>query len=171
MRGMLTLLVMLGALAGCAQYESGRSNAIVRASYDATDTLLKGLKPTLPKDAPVVIASFVELDRLGESSTLGRMLADQVSARLTQHGYQVQELRLRSNILIKEGLGELLLTRELKELSASQKVQAVIVGTYVVAPEKVFLNIKLVRPLDNRILAAHDLALDSDETVQALLMK
>ncbi|MBV1776282.1 hypothetical protein KSF73_11225 [Burkholderiaceae bacterium DAT-1] len=158
-------------LGGCAQYESGRSNAIVRASYDATDTLLKGLKPELPKDAPIIVASFVELDHLGTSSTLGRMLADQVSARMTQHGFPVEEIRLGSKMVVKDGLGELLLTRELKELSTQRKAQAVVVGTYVVAPEKVFLNLKLIRPIDNRILAAHDLALESDDTVQALLMK
>jgi hypothetical protein len=45
-----------------------------------------------------------------------------------------------------------------------------VVGTYVVAGEKLFLNMKVVRPLDNRVLAAHDLAIDIDATTRALLM-
>jgi len=115
------------------------------------------------------VATFVDLDRLEHSSTLGRMLAEQVAARFTQQGYPVIELKLRGSVFVQEGKGELLLSREVKELSLAHNVQAVVVGTYASGPGRLFLNLKIVRPTDNRVLSAHDVAMDLDETTTTLL--
>ncbi|MFC4158606.1 FlgO family outer membrane protein [Chitinimonas lacunae] len=166
----LFVLVLLLCLNGCAGYEAGRSNRLIRASYSATDQLVAVLPQPLPRDAPLIVATFVDINRLTSSSTLGRMLAEQVSTRLTQLGHPVVELKLRGNVFVREGTGELLLSREVKDLSISHRAQAVVVGTYAASPERIFLNLKIVRPTDNRILAAHDIALTPDENILSLLM-
>lgn len=166
----LLVLALSLCLTACASYEAGRSNRLIRTSYDAAERLVEGLPQPLPRDAPLIVATFVDIDKLTGSSTLGRMLAEQVSARLTQMGYPIIELKLRGNVFVREGTGELLLSREVKDLSIAHKVQAVVVGTYATSPERIFLNLKIVRPTDNRILSAHDVALTPDETVFGLLM-
>ena len=163
------LLGVVLALSGCASYKAGSKDPTIRVSYDAADQLLKLASVPLPKDAPLIVATFVDLDRLEHSSTLGRMLAEQVAARFTQQGYPVIELKLRGSVFVQEGKGELLLSREVKELSLAHNVQAVVVGTYASGPGRLFLNLKIVRPTDNRVLSAHDVAMDLDETTTTLL--
>jgi hypothetical protein len=168
MRYLILALVCL--LSACANYQAGARNPTIRASYDAADQLIGMTSPLLPKDAPLLMATFVDIDKLTSSSTIGRMLAEQVSARFTQRGYAMIELKLRGNVFVQEGRGELLLSREVKDLSLMHNVQAVVVGTYAVSPEKLFINLKIVRPGDSRILAAHNIAVDLDEGTRALLM-
>lgn len=169
MRGLI-VAILFCMLSACASYQAGVKNPTIRASYDAADQLLALAKQPLPKDAPVIVATFVDIDKLTASSTLGRMLAEQVAARFTQQGYAVIELKLRGSVFMQEGKGELMLSREVKDLSLSHNVQAIIVGTYAAGADKLFLNLKIVRPLDNQVLSAHSLALNLDETTRTLLM-
>ncbi|WP_269532323.1 FlgO family outer membrane protein [Chitinimonas sp. BJYL2] len=164
------LLAACLVLGSCAQYQAGVKNPLIRVSYDAADQLLALAKPAIPKDAPLIAATFVNIDHLTHSSTLGRMLAEQVAARFTQQGYAMVELKLRDSVFVQEGRGELLLSREVRDLSLAHNVQAVVVGSYAVTPEKIFLNIKIVRPQDNRVLSAHNIAVSVDETTQTLLL-
>ncbi|WP_284196264.1 FlgO family outer membrane protein [Chitinimonas prasina] len=169
MRRLYPLMLAL-LLGGCAQYQAGSRNPLIRTSYDAADQLVQLTQPTLPKDAPLIVATFVHLDHLTEAATLGRVLSEQVATRFTQMGYPVVELKLRGSVFVREGKGELLLSREVKDISLAHNVQAVVVGTYATSPDKIFLNLKIVRPQDNRVLSAHSVAIDLNETTQALLL-
>lgn len=166
-----TLLALALLLPACSTHQSGKTNPMIRASYAGAELLMEQLPHPLPQDAPLIVATFVDINRLTESSTLGRMMAEQVSARLTQLQVPVVELKLRGSAFVKEGKGELLLSREIRDLSLEHKVQAVVVGTYAIGAERLYLNLKLVRPTDNRILAAQDMAVDLDETTWVLLMR
>lgn len=165
--GVVWIALMLSA---CASYQQGNKNSMIRASYEAADRLAAMAYPTVKVDQPVIVATFVQLDQLTETTNFGRLMAEQVASRLLFQQYPIVELKLRGSVFVREGKGELLLSREVKDISAAHNVQAVVVGTYVVAGEKLFLNMKVVRPLDNRVLAAHDLAIDIDATTRALLM-
>lgn len=171
MKKLFALFALLGMLNGCASYQAGTGNSLIRASYDAADLLVKQMPVSIAQDAPIIVATFVDINRLTESSTLGRMMAEQVAARLTQRGYPIIELKLRGSAYVREGKGELMLSREVKDLSQEYKVQAVVVGTYAASADRVFLNMKIVRPTDNRVLAAQDVAVIADEQVLALLMQ
>lgn len=46
----------------------------------------------------LVIASLVNLDALERSSTLGRVISEQVSATFTKTGYQMRELKLAHDV-------------------------------------------------------------------------
>ncbi|PHV13286.1 FlgO family outer membrane protein [Chitinimonas sp. BJB300] len=166
----LFAVLMLLSLAGCAGYQHGVKNPMIKASYDAADRLAAMAYPIIKVDQPVIVATFVQIDRLTTTTTFGRLMAEQVASRLLFQKYPIVELKLRGSVFVREGTGELLLSREVKDLSAAHNVQAVIVGTYALAGEKIFLNLKVVRPTDNRVLAAHDLAIEIDETTRALLM-
>lgn len=165
----LCLALLLISLSGCA-YLRGPRDSMIRASYEAADKLAAMAYPVVKVDQPVIVATFVQIDRLTETTTFGRLMAEQVASRLLFQQYPIIELKLRGSVFVREGKGELLLSREIKDLSTAHNVQAVVVGTYALAGEKIFLNIKVVRPLDNRVLAAYDLAMDIDASTRALLM-
>ena len=170
----LLLLVVCG---GCNPFASTRQpatytadNRLVTTSHQAVDRLLAAIPPGKmpnPKQ-PIIVASLVNIDDL-HSSRLGRTVAEQLSTRLSSAGFTVVELKLRESIFIKQGEGELLLSREVKEISRAHQAQAVLVGTYAQAMNNVYVTLKLVNVTDNQVIAAHDFVLPIDAEVRALL--
>ena len=142
---------------------------IVQTSYQAAERLLAGSRQVLDKDKPVLVASLVNTANLQQSSNLGRIVSEQVSSRLTQLGYDTREMRLRDAFLIREGFGELVLSRTAKDISQRQNAQAVIAGVYAVGKTNVYVTLRLVRAEDGMILAAYDYALPLGPNATALL--
>lgn len=106
---------------------------------------------------------MVDIDRLDRSSTLGRLISEHVASRLAQKGYAVTELKMREPLSMRTPEGELMPSREVREISAKHGAQAVALGTCATdarSPNSaVFVSPKLVRPGDNAILGASDYAL------------
>jgi len=154
-------LVLGACAAGAFYYDAGDSN-LIRGNYAAADTLVAGGKVSTA-DGPIVVATVVDIDRLDRSSTLGRLISEHVASRLAQKGYTVTELKLREPVYMRTPEGELLLSREVREVSAKHGAQAVVVGTYASDARGtyglVFVSLKVVRAADSTILGAADYAL------------
>ena len=117
----------------------------------------------------VLVATLVNVDRLNESSRLGRIFSEQIAGRMVQRGLRVTEVKLRDNLVLHREQGELLLSREVREVSQAQNAQAVVVGTYAVSASVVYISLKLVNPVGNQVIAAHNYAVPADENVRSLL--
>jgi TolB-like protein len=157
-------------LAGCAygpRLDDG--GYLIAASYRATDALIETGKAQLDPGKPIIVATIVDIDDLERSSTLGRHLSESVSARFTQHHYQMVEMKLQSSVYMKRSEGEMMLTRQVREIATAHKAQAVIVGTYSRANMSVLVNLKVVRPESNLVIAATDYPLAMSRDVCALL--
>ena len=140
---------------------------LIEVNERATDALL--LNAPLDASQPVLVATLVNVDRLAESSRLGRMFAEQIAGRMVQRGLRVTEVKLRENLVLHRDQGELLLSREVREVSQAQNAQAVVVGTYAVSASALYITLKLVNPVGNAVVAAHNYAVPVDENVRALL--
>ncbi len=81
----------------------------------------------------MLVATLVNVDRLNESSRWGGIVSEQIAGRLVQRGVPVTEVRLREQLALQPPQGELLLSRELREVSQAHDAQAVVVGTYAVS--------------------------------------
>lgn len=168
-------LALAGALAasGCARFYYGAraggsgSADLVESSYHAADMLLQGAP--LDPAQPVLVATLVNIDQLQESSRLGRLVSEQIAGRLAQRGVRVTELKLRDTLAMRPGQGELLLSRELRDVSKAQAAQAVVVGTYAVSSSAVYVSVKRVNPNGNAVVAAYDYALPMDDNLRGLL--
>lgn len=165
------LLAILLLLAGCAEnpkYYTAEDSQFIKANYLAAESLAKASTIPLDKSAPIVVATLVNIDNLEQSSTLGRIVSEQVATRFANMGYMVKEVKLRGTLFVKSATGELLLSRELKDISASHKAQAVVVGTYSDAKEYVYLNIKLV-DVGNTILSGYDYAIPANSINKSMM--
>lgn len=180
---MMRSLMLAGAasvalITGCAQdtrqpeptYESAARSSFVTASYAAADVLIEQFR-SRRTDGPLIVATVVNIDALEQSSTLGRLISEQMSARFAQAGFTMIEMKFRNNVYMKRSEGELLLTREISEVARSHSAQAVIVGTYGVSNESVFVNIKIVAPGSNAILAVHDYVLPLNRDVRSMMSR
>ena len=163
----------LALLPGCAQYYYGEhatatSTDLVEANRIAADRLLQDA--LIDPDRPVLVATVVSVDQLGESSRLGRTITEQIAGRLVQRGVLVIEPRMRASLAMSPAQGELLLSREVREVSRSHDAQAVLVGTYAVSVRSVYVSLKLVHPVGNVVVAAVDYTLPMSDNVRGLLM-
>lgn len=177
LRGAVMLLVAfsLGIL-GCASFSDDiptrpiiQDANLVEANYKAADALLVRAPWLRERHEPLLGATFVDINNLEVSSPLGRVIGEQLGSKFAQQGFTVIELKMRSNIFVKEGAGEFMLSRSIKEISQSHNAAAVIVGTYAVARQSVFVQARLIRATDNLILASYDYVLPLGPDVKALL--
>jgi TolB-like protein len=167
----LLALVFSGLVAGC--YATGvhevKDADITAASYAAADTLVERSQIPLDKSRNIVVATFVNINDLQDSSAMGRLIAEQVASRLTQQGYQVVEIKLRNNIFIREQGGEFMLSRAVQDVSSAHEAQAVVAGVYAVARDRVFVKASISRPEDSTVISAYDYDLPIGKNLRALL--
>ena len=176
-RGAVALLVAfsLGIL-GCASSSADvpvrpiiRDANLVDQNYAAADALLTRAPWLKERHEPLLAATFVDINNLDTSSALGRVIGEQIGSRFAQQGFRVVEIKMRNNIFIAEGTGELMLSRSIKEISQSHNAAAVIAGTYAVARQSVYVTARLIRATDNLVLAAYDYVLPLGPDARALV--
>ncbi|MBE25384.1 MAG: hypothetical protein CMM33_08195 [Rhodospirillaceae bacterium] len=179
--GLKTSLVLMvtGLLAACsdvytndAAYMSEDNMPmvdLVGTSHQVVDRLVDTSQQLLDKGKPIIVASLVNVSDLQESSVLGRIVAEQIRSRLTQLGYVTQELRYRGSVLVRAGNGELVLSRDVKNISDVQQAQAVVAGVYAVAENNVYLTLRILRAEDGTVISSADYALPKGEDVTSLL--
>ncbi|WP_042425598.1 FlgO family outer membrane protein [Comamonas granuli] len=166
-------------LAGCANnnapvraeptYQEAASSQFLQANAAAVDKLTAGFDVQSLAGAPVLVATVVNVNDLSRAAPLGRTLSEQYASALSGKGFNVREIKLRGDVFVKEGTGELLLSREIKDIARNQNAALVLVGTYSAAANLTYVSLKLVRTEDSRIVRGHDYALPNDRDVQRML--
>lgn len=178
-RLVLVPVLALAALTGCFWrnekvverppvhfFENILTSSMTVADRLAADLAIRRVSPS----QPILAASFVNIDNLEKSSTLGRVVSEQIATRLAQHGYRIVEVKLRqSSIFVKKDEGEFMLSREVKEISTDNEAYAVLVGTYAVTDYSVFLSARLVRAGDSVVLTGQEYELDRNIVTDAML--
>ena len=175
-------LVMFGALSGCAtsseyvpppDVSAEKNSPLVSASYDAVDALIKGqtLAPIVTPNGGrgILVATLADINNLKKSSGFGRLLSEQISSRIAQLRIPVNELKLRENLFVHQTEGEFLLSRQIKEIGASQNADLVLVGTYADGGGAIYVTLKLVRASDSRVSNAYNFSIIKSEAVRGLL--
>ena len=150
-------------------YGEAASNAFIASSRSAIDKLIAGVNRESIGQSPVLVATVVNVNDLSRAAPLGRTLSEQYASQMVASGLHVKELKLRGDVFVKEGTGELLLSREIKDIAKSHSASLVLVGTYSSAASFTYVSLKLVRTEDGRILNGHDYALPNDRDVLRLL--
>lgn len=162
-------VLLTGCMAMGPTYEEAANSRLIASNYAAADDLVDQSRAVLDPAKPVLAATLVSIDDLERSSRLGRLVSEHVGSRLAQHGLLVVEMKMRGTIFMRRSEGELLLSRDVQEIADSHRAQAVVVGTYAAARDYVYVTVKLVRSVDNAILAAHNYALPRDSNIGAML--
>ena len=133
------------------------SSNLVTAGYTITDSLIGNLKVPIDNDKTIIVASFVNINNLEESSTLGRMLSETISSRFSQMGYKVIELKLRKkSIYMEKEKGEFLLSRDMRVVTNKYNAAAIVAGTYGESSSSIFVSAKIINPVDNFVLSSTD---------------
>ena len=145
-------------------------DVFVRANAMAGDALAVQLASKAPAGTRVLAASFVNRDDFDDASSMGRLASAQVATRLALAGFDVVEPRLRSRLVLRPGQGEFMLSRRTAELARTEfQAQAVLLGSYTVDRETVFVTASVVRLDGGAVLAAGDYMLPNAGPVARML--
>jgi len=148
------------------------SNSLDSLLYEAADQIIDGpaSNASMALNRPIVVATSVNVDDLGESSTFGRLASQLVASRLAQRGYLVRDVTYTRVLSVTPETGEMVLSREASKLAAQYDAQAVVAGAYAVGGEKIYLNLRLLSASDGRVLSAVDLAIPLNEDTQRMIV-
>jgi hypothetical protein len=145
-------------------------NDLASLVYQAAQTL--GERAVyLDKPRPIIAATIVTVDDLEQSSTFGRLVSQLVANRIEQRGYLVRDVTYMRALALKPGTGELVLTREALKTSEQVNAQAVIAGTYAVAGEEIYLNLRLLNAGNGEILASADAVIPLNDNTYPLIAR
>lgn len=165
-------LGLLGA-AGCSS-SGAKSSAttdpvvdLIGVNESAARQLLKNAP--LLEGKPLIATSFANIDNMAESSTLGRLLGEQFASAMTRAGAPMIEVKMRESLFVREGTGELILSRELRNIVQQHEAQAALVGTYAIGGNNVYVTARIVRTTDNIVLASKDFSLPINRDLRAML--
>jgi TolB-like protein len=144
-------------------------------SHDAADDLMSKARFRVAANTPILVGTLNHVDKLERSSTFGRIVAEQVSSRFAQRGFAVSELKMRQSVNIKQGLadpnesGEFLLSRDISAIGGEHKAAAVVTGTYAVAGNDIFVNLKMIDVATGKLISATDYNVPLDSNIRALV--
>lgn len=143
---------------------------LLEANTQAANVLERALHGRkFPKDGRIVLSTFVDVDSLGEASTLGRLIPEQISARLAQLGYSTVELKtLSPDITVKKNQGEFALSRQAGDVVKTGLGDAVLTGTYALGATSIAVTARIIGADDNVVLAGVGYELPLSPDVMAL---
>ena len=136
---------------------------------ELVEQLVADMQDCSLQGAVALPTSFVNLDDFNETSAFGRLIGEQLFYELNQRGYPVREYRMSGNIQPRAKAGEFALSRELGRLAAKSGQAVVIAGTYARGNNAVFVNARLIRPKDGRVIRTANLVIESNPTIESML--
>jgi TolB-like protein len=143
-------------------YSGGR----FKTSYlaDQIDAYYRG-----NSNGPLAVATFVNLDRLYNSSTFGRILGEQLISELAMKGYDVIEMRMADSMHVMNDEGEFGLSRDIRTLRQMQNITGIVVGTYAVSPDRIYVNTRLIDPASSMVVSAGSVEMPVTTEITRLL--
>ncbi|MBT7658277.1 MAG: hypothetical protein HN568_07725, partial [Phycisphaerae bacterium] len=104
----------------------------------------------------VLYSSTVDLNNYAKTTNFGRLQAELLATSLVQHWENdVLKMTVReTDIPIIPQQGEFILSRDIQDLADDLNAGAVLISTYSVAIDKVYLNVQLVNSDTNSIVGA-----------------
>lgn len=167
---LLLAMALSSALAGCATLpEVERPRDLGSLIYMGADKMIDSA-PGLAPNKPIVVATTVDGDNLNASSTFGRLTSQLVSSRLSQRGYLVRDVTYTGALVITPETGEMVLSREAVRLAAANNAQAVVAASYALGGENIYLNLRLLRADDGRVLSTADIVVPLDIDTHRLVL-
>lgn len=118
----------------------------------------------------LIVTIPADINDLEKTNPLARQMAEEMARWFVQAGYNVNEVRMSSNLYIDEEKGELMMSRKsgmLKQNNAN--VMGVLVGTYTTTKNNIRFNVRMVQASGNEVLGMATITLPIDSELKALL--
>jgi TolB-like protein len=170
----LTVGLFVLSLTGCSAL-GGSNTQQQEPSPDLPELTQKAAEqmvasnPDITRYSPMIAATFVSIDNLSQSSTLGRISSELMASALGRQGMQVREVKMRDSMFIEESVGELILSRQVQRLSAQHDARSILMGTYAQGQDYIYVSARVVRSSDAMVLGSADFRLALNNNTRSLL--
>jgi TolB-like protein len=144
---------------------------ITITSYDAADKLTRYVPPLLYPGIRLMVMTIADIDNLGRSTSLGRLISENLAARLSQQGYTVIEPKLHPLVNLIPYRGEFALSRNWFEKQNLRGIDIVVAGTYAVAEDKMYISLKMFNAVSRKVMSSYSYTLPLGPNTVALLQK
>lgn len=146
---------MLCLASGCASFvttenSTPKESQVVLPPVGNFNDRMKNLADQLDKNTVLrnpsntyIVTSFTNLDRLGDTTALGRLISENLMHGLQIHKWQILEVRLTKGIDINAD-GEFSLSRDISKLKDEYKISGIVTGTYSVAEGNLTINARVI---------------------------
>ena len=149
--------------------EKVQDTDIMASSYLAADNLIDHANTQLTPNSRLLVTSIANIDHLEQSTPLGRLIGEQVSARLSQYGYTILEPKWRKGLNVIRETGEFVLSRGWRSAKEIHQVDKIIAGTYTVAKDKVYVILKMLNDNNGQVVSSYGYSLPIGYNTSALL--
>lgn len=122
----------------------------------------------------VLVTSFVNLNRLGETSSLGRLIAENITHELHVRRWTVYDIRLAKDVTVSDTgeasqVGEFALSRNIKNIRDSFKIGAIVTGTYSINNSSIIVNARAIDSSTGHVLSSAQAAVPINAFSESLL--
>lgn len=135
---------------------------------ELAEQLISGIQDQSLRNSVALPVSFVHQDDFDQTSSFGRFISEQLFHEFNQRGFPVREYRLSGAVRMRNE-GEFLLSRAAGSVSARDADSVFVVGTYYADSQAVFINARLVRGGNGRVLRTAQLVLASNGLTRRML--
>jgi TolB-like protein len=151
----MAVLTLAGFVSGCTLptiFKMRKSDEIQNAlpHIGNFNDRMKNLADQLDRNATTnspsntyIVTSFTNLDKLGDTTALGRLISENLINGLQLHKWQILEARLTKGIDINAS-GEFSLSRDITKLKDEYRITGVVTGTYSVAEGNLTVNARVI---------------------------
>lgn len=144
---------------------------LIESSYQAADNLIRNQRLAFKPPARLLITTIADIDNLEDSTSFGRLIAEQLATRFAQRGYLVIEAKLQSGLFMIPRTGEFVLSHQLRQLGQQYRARTVVAGTYAVAKDKVYLTLKMLDCKTSEVISSYAYTLPLGSNTLNLLQK
>ncbi|WP_366139443.1 FlgO family outer membrane protein [uncultured Endozoicomonas sp.] len=128
------------------------------------------IKDELPVSATILSTSLADINHLSKTTTLGRVLGEQLSSAMSDIGYNLIEIKMKNSVFISQhNAGEFSLSRSLDNLSKAYNADAVVTGTYAVGSNTVYISARMIDIRSKRVVATTDFQIPLDADIRMLV--
>ncbi|MBO9496134.1 hypothetical protein J7438_18905 [Thalassotalea sp. G20_0] len=159
-------------MAGCSNKSHKKTERIdlVKISQLAATAMAKKAQDELPVGATILSTSLADINQLSNTTTLGRVLGEQLSSALSDIGYDLIEIKMRDSVFIDDfKAGEFSLSRNLDNLSKSYNADAIVTGTYAVGSSTVYISARMIDTSTKHVISTADFQIPMDADIRLLV--
>lgn len=151
------------------KFPAAEAEELRARTRELVQQLLLNAADGLADEYILTVNSFVNLNSLYRTSSLGRYLGEQMIGELQAAGIGVIDVRQSNSLMIREPYGEYGLSRDMNELRSSHNSQAMVVGTYTYANGQILLNARVLRNSDGMVISHANTAFALDSLTAKML--
>ncbi|MCL1040852.1 hypothetical protein L2712_04185 [Shewanella marisflavi] len=171
------IISSLMLLAACAANESDTptlqsgnslpaSSAVIHLTQQLANELVRQNDQLTPKQ-PLLVATPVLLDNLKRTNALGLQIQQGLIAAMHDHQFNLVDINVGENLRVTEQ-GELILTRDWRQLPTDLPVEHVLASTMSLNPNGVVINSRIVNVTNNRVVSVAGASVGQSELADYL---